>query len=148
MPGFSAYHLLGLPCVLALGPVIADRELNGASSWATISACFGIGTIVGSVVALRIRARHPMYGASAAFIVVSCQAFIIAYGDSTAVIAGLQIVTGVAGAYGFTRWDSSLGRKIPPHAHDDARLRPDRDRAVRRRHRRRRRPAPHRALTA
>ena len=53
MPGFSAYHLLALPCVLALGPVIADRELNGASSWAAITACFGIGTILGSVVALR-----------------------------------------------------------------------------------------------
>ena len=116
MPGFSAYHLLALPCVLALGPVIADRELNGASSWAVISACFGIGTILGSVVALRIHARHPMYGATVAFIGASCQALIIAYGDSTAVIAALQIVTGVAVSYGFTMWDTSLGREIPAHA--------------------------------
>jgi hypothetical protein len=116
MPGFSAYHLLALPCVLALGPVIADRELNGASSWATITACFGIGTITGSVVALRIRARHPMYGATIAFIGASCQALIIAYGDSTAAIAVLMIAAGVAVSYGFTMWDTSLGREIPPHA--------------------------------
>jgi MFS family permease len=116
MPGFSAYHLLALPCVLALGPVIADRELNGASSWATISACFGIGTIVGSVVALRIRARHPMYGATVAFMGASCQALIIAYGDSTAAIAALMILAGIAVAYGFTLWDTSLGREIPAHA--------------------------------
>jgi MFS transporter len=116
MPGFSAYHLLALPCVLALGPVIADRELNGASSWAVITACFGIGTILGSIVALRIRARHPMYGATVAFIGASCQALIIAYGDSTAAIAALQVIAGVAVSYGFTLWDTSLGREIPPHA--------------------------------
>jgi MFS family permease len=116
MPGFSAYHLLALPCVLALGPVIADRELNGASSWATITACFGIGTITGSIVALRIRARHPMYGATLAFIGASCQALIIAYGDSTAAIAALMVAAGVAVSYGFTMWDTSLGREIPPHA--------------------------------
>ena len=28
MPALSAYHLIALPCVLALGPVIADRELG------------------------------------------------------------------------------------------------------------------------
>jgi MFS family permease len=116
MPGFSAYHLLALPCVLALGPVIADRELNGASSWATITACFGIGTILGSVVALRLRARHPMYGAAVAFIGASCQPLIIAYGDSTAAIAALLAVAGVAVSYGFTLWDTSLGREIPPQA--------------------------------
>ena len=116
MPGFSAYHLLALPCVLALGPVIADRELSGASSWAAISTCFGIGTIAGSLIALRVKPRHPMYGATLAFVVASCQALIIAYGGSTVGIAALQILAGVAVAYGFTIWDTSLGREIPPHA--------------------------------
>lgn len=116
MPGFSAYHLLALPCVLALGPVIADRELSGASSWAAISTAFGIGTIAGSVIALRTNPRHPMYGAAVAFVIAACQAIVIAYGDSTAVIAALQAVTGIAVAYGFTLWDTTLGREIPAHA--------------------------------
>jgi predicted MFS family arabinose efflux permease len=116
MPGFSAYHLLALPCVLALGPVIADRDLSGASSWAAISTAFGVGTIAGSVVALRTKPRHPMYGAAVAFIVAACQTIVIAYGDSTAVIAALQVVTGVAVSYGFTLWDTTLGREIPPGA--------------------------------
>ena len=30
MPAFSAYHLIALPCVLALGAVLADEELGGA----------------------------------------------------------------------------------------------------------------------
>jgi MFS family permease len=116
MPAFTAYHLLALPCVLALGPAIADRDLNGASSWAVISICFGVGTIAGSVLVLRAKPRHPMYGATLAFMVAACQSPIIAFGGSTLVIAGLQLVAGVAVAYAFTLWDTSLGREIPPQA--------------------------------
>jgi MFS family permease len=116
MPAFTAYHLLALPCVLALGPVIADRELNGASSWATITTCFGLGTILGSTVALRAKPRHPMYGATLAFMLCACQSPFIAYGGSTPVIAVLLLLSGIAVAYGFTLWDTSLGREIPPAA--------------------------------
>ena len=49
MPALTAYHLIALPCVLALGPVIADRELGGAGSWAVIVTCFGAGTILGAI---------------------------------------------------------------------------------------------------
>ena len=37
MPAFSAYHLVALPCVLALGAVLANEELGGAGSWAIIT---------------------------------------------------------------------------------------------------------------
>jgi MFS family permease len=116
MPAFTTYHLLALPCVLALGPVIADTELSGASSWAAISTCFGIGTIAGSALALRTKPRHPMYGATIAFMFAACQPLIIAFGGSTAAIAALQLLAGIAVAYGFTLWDTSLGREIPPQA--------------------------------
>src|SRR5215217_5724961 len=43
MPALTTYHLIALPCVLALGPVIADRELGGAGAWAVIVTCFGVG---------------------------------------------------------------------------------------------------------
>jgi hypothetical protein len=46
----------------------------------------------------------------------ACQAPIIAFGSSTAVIAGLELLAGIAVAYGFTLWETSLGREIPPKA--------------------------------
>src|SRR3954447_24396569 len=116
MPAFSAYHLLALPCVLALGPVIADRELHGASSWAAIVTSFGIGTLVGNTVALRTKPRRPMFAATVAFMVSALQAPIIAYGSSTVMIAALELVAGIAVAIGFTLWETSLGREIPPQA--------------------------------
>ena len=60
MPALTTYHLIALPCVLALGPVIADRELGGAASWAVIVTCFGVGTIIGAVLSLRLRLERPM----------------------------------------------------------------------------------------
>jgi len=116
MPAFTAYHVFALPCVLALGPVIADRQLNGASSWAIIVTCFGIGTILGNTIALRTTPRHPMYGAVVAFMLAACQSPIIAFGSSTVVIAGLELLAGIAVAYGFTLWETTLGREIPPQA--------------------------------
>ena len=34
----SAYHLIVLPSIFVLGPVLANEELNGASSWAIIGS--------------------------------------------------------------------------------------------------------------
>ena len=88
MPGLMAYQLIALPGVLALGPVVADRDLGGAAAWGVITAAFGVGTILGNVAALRIRPSRPMLVATLAFIGCSTQPIAIALGNSTAVIAG------------------------------------------------------------
>ena len=116
MPAFTAYHLLALPCVLALGPVIADRDLGGAGAWATIVTCFGIGTILGGIGSLRIEPSRPMLACTLAFFGAACQPLILAYGGSTAGIAALELLAGIAVSFGFTQWDTTLGREIPPHA--------------------------------
>jgi MFS family permease len=116
MPAFTAYHLLALPCVLALGPVIAKQELDGAASWATIVTCFGIGTIVGGLIALNVRPKRPMLACTLCFVGAACQPLIIAYAGSTAAIAGLELLAGIAVTSGFTQWETTLGREIPPRA--------------------------------
>ena len=49
-----------------------------------------------------------MYGATIAFMFAALQSPIIAFGSSTAVIAGLELLAGIAVAYGFTLWETSL----------------------------------------
>ena len=116
MPAFSAYHFVALPCVLALGAVLADRELGGAGAWAIIVSSFGAGTIAGSVIGLRWKPARPMRAASIAFIAASCQPAIIALAGSTAAIAAFEALAGVAVAIGFAQWETTLGRLIPAHA--------------------------------
>ena len=116
MPAFSAYHLVALPCVIALGAVLAHEELGGAGSWAVITSCFGIGTIAGSVIGLRWKPRRPMRAASLAFVGASLQPAIIALAGSTAAIAAFEALAGVAVAIGFAQWETTLGRLIPGRA--------------------------------
>jgi MFS family permease len=112
----SAYHVFVLPSVFVLGPALAARELDGASSWATISAAFGVGTIAGNLVALRAPVRRPILVAAAALVVASLQSAIIGSGMGTLGIAVLEAFAGVGVALFFTFWDLSVQEQVPPGA--------------------------------
>jgi predicted MFS family arabinose efflux permease len=116
MPAMSAYHLIALPGVLALGPVIADQDLGGATAWGIITSAFGIGTILGNATALRIQPNRPMLVATIALAVAATQPIIIAVGSTTAVIAALELLAGIAVSFAFGQWETTLGREIPEHA--------------------------------
>jgi MFS family permease len=105
-----------LPAVFALGPALAEAELAGASSWAAIVACFGIGTVTGNLIALRLRPRRPVLVAAVALVGACTQAAIIGSGLGTAGIALLMVLSGIAVSLFFTLWDTSIQEQIPPHA--------------------------------
>ncbi|NBM19259.1 MFS transporter [Streptomyces sp. GC420] len=113
MGAMSVYHVVVLPSVSVLGPVLADSEWGGARSWAAVVTAFGIGSIAGDVLAYRIRPARPFAVAGAALAVASCQALIIGIGDSVVVIAALEAVTGVAVAVFFTLWETTLQIHVP-----------------------------------
>jgi MFS family permease len=112
----GAYHVLVLPAVYVLGPVLAERELSGASSWAVIVTCFGVGTIIGNLLALRLRLRRPVLVAALALVGASTQAAILGSGLGTPGIAALELVAGVAVSLFFILWDTSLQEQVPPGA--------------------------------
>ena len=43
------YHVIVLPSIYVLGPVLARDELDGATSWAIITIAFGVGSIIADV---------------------------------------------------------------------------------------------------
>ena len=112
----SIYHVFVLPSVFVLGPALAAKQLDGASSWAAIVACFGIGGVLGNVVALRLPLRRPVFTAALALVGASTQAAIIGSGLGTVGIAGLELLAGVCVALFFTLWDLSIQEQIPAHA--------------------------------
>jgi MFS family permease len=112
----SGYHVFVLPAVFVLGPTLANRELNGPSSWATIVACFGVGSVIGNVLALRLSLPRPVFMAAIGLVGASTQAVIIGSGLGTAGIAALELLAGVCVALFFTLWDLSIQEQIPPRA--------------------------------
>jgi predicted MFS family arabinose efflux permease len=112
----SVYHVFVLPAVFVLGPTLAERQLDGASSWAAIVACFGVGGVLGNVVALRLALRRPVFVAALALVGASTQAAIIGSGLGTVGIAALELLAGACVALFFTLWDLSIQEQIPPRA--------------------------------
>jgi MFS family permease len=112
----SAYHVFVLPAIYVLGPVLSEQQLDGASSWATIVTCFGIGAITGDVLALRLRIRRPLLISSGALVFASCQAAIIGSGMGTAGIAALEALAGIGVSWFFTFWDLTVQEQIRPDA--------------------------------
>ncbi len=116
LTGIGVYCTVVLPAVFVLGPVLADRELDGASSWAIVTVGFGLGSILGDVLIIRVRLARPMFVASCALVLASCQAFIIGSGLPVGAIAALEGLAGVAVSMYWTLWELSLQQHIPPHA--------------------------------
>ena len=112
----AAYHVFVLPAVWILGPALAESDLDGASSWAIIVAVFGLGTIAGNLLALRLSIRRPVLVAAVALVGAATQAVIIGSGLGTAGIAVLEFPAGIAVSLFFTLWDTSIQEQVPPAA--------------------------------
>jgi MFS family permease len=112
----SAYHVFVLPAVFVLGPALAKQDLDGATSWAAIVTCFGIGGIGGNLLALRLPLHRPIVVTAAALVGGCTQAVIIGSGLGTVGIAALELLAGACVALFFTLWDLSIQEQIPPHA--------------------------------
>lgn len=110
---FSAYHALVLPALFVLGPLYAETDRGGAASWGVISAGFGVGSLVGSLIALRVRVTRTGLVIGAALAVSCCQAVIVVLPVPTLAVAALEAVTGVTVALCFTLWETALNLRIP-----------------------------------
>ncbi|MCX5008906.1 MFS transporter [Streptomyces sp. NBC_00638] len=116
MAAMAVYHVVVLPSVFVLGPVMAQQEWGGAASWSTVTAGFGIGSIVGDVCAYRLKVPRPMALAAAGLAVGSCQAIIIGSGTSVAMITVLEGITGVGVSLFFVLWETALQTHVPEAA--------------------------------
>jgi MFS family permease len=108
-----AYHAIVLPAVYVLGPVTVSERLGGPGAWAAVVVSFGVGSILGDLVLLRVRPRHALRVAAIALIAASCQAAV--YGSGLGIVGTclLQCAAGVGVTTFFTLWEVSLQEHVP-----------------------------------
>ena len=111
---FGLWHLLVLAPLFVLGAVVAKDELGGATVWGLILAAFGLGSVLGGILALHWRPRRPLYAATLAtlpFVVVPA---LFAIPAPVPVI----VVAGFVGGGGFaifgTQWETTMQNEVPP----------------------------------
>jgi MFS family permease len=113
---FTCYCALVLPAVFVLGPQVANDIRDGSTSWGFISAGFGVGAVLGSVLALRWKPQRQGLVIGLALMVASMQGAICAAPFPTWVVAALEAVAGIGVSLCLTLWDTALQQRIPDQA--------------------------------
>jgi MFS family permease len=99
-----------------LGPVIADQQLGGAAAWGLILTGGAIGGVIGGLLALRIRPRHPLRVGFAVMFLVALQPLSLVGPAPILLIAGAFLLGLAAGELTNTWWFTLLQQHVPEHA--------------------------------
>jgi MFS family permease len=101
---------------MVLGPVIAEEELGGAGAWATVLTVSGIGSIVGAVLAIRVRPRRPLVACTVAAMPLGGQLLALALGFPTWALAATAFVASIGLGVHLTLWFTVFQQQVPEHA--------------------------------
>jgi MFS family permease len=113
---FALFQFAALAPFLVLGPYISQTDLGGASAFATITAFAGIGSVVGSLTALRFQPNRQLVAAFIAVVIWSPVLIGFALAAPVPVIAALAVVAAAGMNFGSTIWFTALQQHIPEHA--------------------------------
>jgi MFS family permease len=113
---FALFQFAALAPFFVLAPVIAKQELGGASAYATILSATGVGSVIGSLLALRLQPRRPLLVAFLLLLVWAPQLVVLGLAAPVPVIATFSLVSAVAMNFSGTLWFTTLQQHVPPHA--------------------------------
>lgn len=113
LTGWAGYSVFILPSIFVLGPVLVAHRYGGATSWALITAGFGVGALIGDLTLLRWQPRFALRVGAIALIGASSQALIIASGLTVWAITLLMVVAGACVTGCYSLWQTSLQEHIP-----------------------------------
>jgi hypothetical protein len=103
----------GFSTLLVMGPVIAVRNLGGAAAWAAISSGIAIGSVLGSVVALRLRVSRPLVAGNIGLVLGAAPLLALAFGVPLWLVVAAAVVAAIGFAILGALWNSTLQQLIP-----------------------------------
>jgi MFS family permease len=113
---FFAVFNLAIAFFYVLGPVVSEEELDGAASWGVILAGAGIGSLIGSTLALRLRPRRPLLVGLSLPVLTSLQLVALAAALPVPLLAASALLGLAAVAMGNALWLTTLQERVPRHA--------------------------------
>ena len=114
--GYFALFNLAIAPFYVLGPIIADEQLGGAAAWGLVMTMAGGGSLLGSMIALRLRPAHPLVLGFSLVALTSLQPFALAGGWPTASIAATALAGVAVVTIGNTLWVTTLQEHVPRDA--------------------------------
>lgn len=96
-----------------LGPAVAKTQLNGAFDWGVIAASFGLGTLFGGILALKLNVIRPMLVGTCCVFFFSLLPLTLSVPLSLILISTGAFLGGVAGQIFAVLWYTTLQKKVP-----------------------------------
>lgn len=109
----AGFHLLALPAMQVLGPVVARDELGGASAWATIGVGTGVGLVVGGILALRLKPRYILRATFIPLGFYGLPLLLLAFPVSTALIAVAALLGGIGVSMFNVYFSTAMQQHVP-----------------------------------
>ena len=110
--GVSLMAILGT--LFVLGPVVASRSLGGSQAWGLVVGAFGVGSVAGGFVALKVIARRQLRAIFAVALITVPGILLLAIPAPIAVLALAEVAAGIAMSYAGTVYEVVLQQRIPP----------------------------------
>lgn len=99
-----------------LAPIVMKQHYNGASTYGIFLASFGLGLIVGGVVALRWRPTRILLVSCLASTPLSFSTIALAFLVPAPILYALQAIAGVGLAVHLALWFTVFQQEVPEHA--------------------------------
>jgi MFS family permease len=112
---FSIFNL-AIAQFFVLGPVVAERELGGASDWGFVMSGAGMGALLGSAFALRLRPEKPLRFGLSLSVLAALLPLTLARPFPAPVVATATLVGIAAITLGNTLWVTALQEHVPREA--------------------------------
>jgi MFS family permease len=96
-----------------IGPAVAKRSLGGVGAWALIVSFFGVGLVVGGLIALAVRPRRPMFVGLGATVVMVPPLVLLAVRAPAIAVAVSAIAAGANLTFLNTVWETTLQEQVP-----------------------------------
>jgi MFS family permease len=113
---FGVSQLTFLPALLVLGPLVAKEQLGGAGAWGTVLAVQSGGSVVGGLIALRVKVARPLVAIMLLCIPAAALLATLAVPLPVLAIAFAAFMAMLGLSVGQTLWFSTLQRHVPPDA--------------------------------
>ena len=100
----------------ALAPIIARDHYGSAGVFGVLESVAGVGAVIGALIALRWRPRHPLATGLILTLAWPIQDGLFALGAPVSVVVVLAFATGFGFSLLMIWWETALARHIPPRA--------------------------------
>ncbi|NOX52358.1 MAG: MFS transporter [Gammaproteobacteria bacterium] len=112
---FSLIVAVGQSVFGLIGPAVTRDYMGGATHWGFIASAFGLGTLAGGILAMRIKPKYPMRFATFCVFFFSGVSLTLALLLPVHVIAAAAFISGFTGQIFAVLWYTTLQMKIPGH---------------------------------